>query len=254
MKEEKEIKLVGIYNLWDGEEIFEHSYRNMAPLLDAVIIVWSRLSNSCQSVGCYDPTKYPNAIHINHEPSPGKGKQSNERDKRNAGLREAKRLGFTHFLMLDCDEFYEPIEFVKEIDRFKDPDLHGLVCRVKTYFKNPSLTIGYDPVTYVPFIQKITPSLHYSMNRRYPFAYDSNGPRIDPTRQLNIKRGVEWSTVTMHHYSHVRNDIRVKIENSSANLGRSSLLEDWLNAKEGYLVKMYNRVLVSCDNQFNIQL
>ncbi len=92
------------------------------------------------------------------------------------------------------------------------------------------------------------------MNKRYPFAYDANGPRIDPTRQLNIKRGVEWSTITMHHYSHVRNDIRVKIENSSANLGRSTLLEDWLNAKEGYLVKMYNRVLEKVPNYFNIQL
>lgn len=248
------MKLVAIYILFDGEEIFEHSYRNIEPLVDDVIIVWSRLSNSCQSVGCYDPLKYPNAIHVNHEPSIGKIKQANERDKRNAGLREAKRQNFTHFLMMDVDEFYDPQEFLMEKHRIEHKNLEGLVCRVKTYFKTPSLTIGYDPNTYVPFIHKLTPSLHYGMNKRYPFAYDKNGPRIDPTRQLNIKRGVEWSDITMHHYSHVRNDIRVKIENSSANLGRSTLLEDWLNAKEGYFVKMYQRTLVSCENQFNIQL
>lgn len=249
------MKICAIYIVFDGEEIFEHSYRNIAPLVDDVIVVWSRLSNSCQSVGCYDPLKYPKAIHVNHEPSIGKIKQANERDKRNAGLREAKRRGFTHFLMCDVDEFYEPQEFLMEKHRIAhNKNLEGLVCRVKTYFKSPELTIGYDPVTYVPFIHKLTPSLHYGMNKRYPFAYDANGPRIDPTRQLNIKRGVEWSDITMHHYSHVRNDIRVKIANSSANLGRSTLLEDWLNAKEGYFVKMYQRTLVSCENQFNIQL
>jgi len=251
------MKLVAIFNLWDGEEIFEHSYRNILPLVDGVIIVWSRLSNSCANVGNFDPSKYK-CISVNHEPSPGKSKQSNERDKRNAGLREAKRHNFTHFIMMDCDEFYDPEEFLREKERFvskKENELQGLVCRVKTYFKSPELTIGYDPVTFVPFIHKLTNSLHYSMNRGYPFAYDSNGGgRIDPTRQLNIKRGVEWSTITMHHYSHVRNDIRVKIENSSANLGRSSLLDDWLNAKEGYFVKMYNRVLEKCPNYFNIQL
>lgn len=247
------MKLVLIYNLWDGEEIFKHSYENMAPLSDGVIIVWSRLSNNCQNVGNFDVTKYK-AISVNHEPSPAKTKQENERDKRNAGLREAKRHDFTHFLMLDCDEVYDPQEFLMEKQRIEKNNLDGLVCRVKTYFKRPDLTIGYDPSTRVPFIHKLTPSLHYGMNKRYPFAYDEGGARIDPTRQLNIKRGVEWSDITMHHYSHVRNDIRVKIENSSANLGRSSLLEDWLNAKEGYFVKMYNRVLVSCKNQFNIQL
>lgn len=247
-------KLCAIYNIWDGEEIFMHSYRNILPLVDSVIIVWSRLSNNCNNVGAFDPKRYPEAMHVNHEPSPGKSKHENERDKRNAGLREAKRYNFTHFLMMDVDEFYDPTEFEIEKERVINNDLEGLVCRVKTYFKSPELTIGYDPNTFVPFIHKVTPSLRYAMNKRYPFAYDRNGPRIDPTRQLNIKRGVEWSTITMHHYSHVRNDIRVKIENSSANLGRSTLLEDWLNAREGYHVKMYDRDLVKCENQFNIQL
>lgn len=251
------MNLVAIYNIWDGVEIFEHSYRNIRPLVDSVIIVWSRLSNNCQNTGNYDPSKYPGAIHVNHEPSPAKTKQHNERDKRNEGLREAKRHSFTHFLMLDVDEFYDPEEFLFEKAKFdakRKDELLGLVCNVKTYFKRPDLTIGYDPSTRVPFIHKLMPSLHYGMNKRYPFAYDAGGARIDPTRQLNIKRGVEWSDITMHHYSHVRNDIRVKIENSSANLGRSTLLEDWLNAKEGYRVKMYDRVLEKCDNQFNIQL
>jgi hypothetical protein len=243
-----------IYIAWDGLEILKHSYTNMAPLADGVIIVWSTLSNSCQNTGAFDPADYRGDTLVHHEPSPAKTKQENERDKRNAGLREAKRQGYTHFLMLDVDEIYDPQEFLMEKERFRDSNLEGLVCGVKTYFKSPTLTIGADPNTRVPFIHKISPSLHYAMNKRYPFAYDKNGPRIDPTRQLNIKRGVEWSDITMHHYSHVRIDIRVKIENSSANLGRSSLLEDWLNAKEGYRVKMYDRVLVSCENQFNIEL
>lgn len=251
------MRLCLIYCVWDGLEILKHSYRNMAPLADSTIIVWSRLSNNCQNVGDFDPWDYrePNTIFVNHEPSPAKTKQTNERDKRNAGLQEAKRHGFTHFLMLDADEIYDPEEFNREKERIEKKDLNGLVCGLKVYFKRPDLTIGSDPATRVPFIHKLTPSIHHCLNKRYPFAYDERGgARIDQTRQLNINRGVEWSDITMHHYSHVRNDIRVKIENSSANLGRSSLLEDWLNAKEGYFVKMYQRTLVSCENQFNIQL
>ena len=123
------MKLVLIYIAWDGDEILEHSYRNMRPLVDDIIIVWSRLSNSCANVGNFDPSKYK-CISVNHEPSPGKSKQMNERDKRNAGLREAKRQGFTHFLMADCDEFYVPEEFLREKERFEDNngnELQGIV-------------------------------------------------------------------------------------------------------------------------------
>lgn len=248
------MKLCAIFNVWDGEEIFKYSFENIRPLVDDVIIVWSRLSNSCQSIGGFDPTKYK-AIYVNHEPNIGRTKHDNERDKRNAGLREAKRQGFTHFIMMDIDEFYDHDEFISDKERIKKDNLNGLVCQVKLYFKRPDLTLGLDPSTRVPHIQKIVPSLHFAMNKRYPFAYDDKGGcRIDPTRQTNIKNGVEWSKSTMHHYSHVRDDIRIKIENSSANLSRSSLLDDWLNAKEGYFVKMYNRELVSCENKFNIQI
>ena len=248
------MKIVAIFNIWDGEEIFKHSFENIRPLVDDVIIVWSRLSNSCQIVGNFDPTKYK-AISVNHEPSMGKTKHENERDKRNAGLREAKRRNFTHFIMCDADEFYDPNEFLADKERVEKDDLNGLVCNLQIYFKRPDLTIGLDPTTRVPTIQKLTPSVHFAPNKRYPFAYDERGGcRIDPTRQLNTKDKVEWSETIMHHYSHVRDDIRVKIASSSANLGRSSLLEDWTNAEEGYFVKMYQRTLVKCENQFNIQL
>lgn len=247
-----DIKLCAIFVIWDGEEIFKHAYRCILPLVDDVIIVWSRVSNAGNE-GDFDPTRYP-GIHVNFEPEPIKQRQINERNKRNAGLREAKRHNFTHFLMMDCDEFYDPNEFLAEKERIVRNNLNGLVCRVKTYIKSPELTVGYDPSTRVPFIHKLHSSIHYCLNRRYPFAYDANGPRIDPTRQLNINNGIEWSDITMHHYSHVRKDIRIKIANSSANLGRSSLLEDWMNAKEGYFCKLYNKPIERCENRFNIEI
>jgi hypothetical protein len=98
------------------------------------------------------------------------------------------------------------------------------------------------------------PHLQYRTNKSYPYAYDENGARIDPTRQLNIDKRVEWSdNIVMDHFSWVREDIGSKINNSSANLkGNKMILEDYENAKEGYFVKMYGRTLVRCENKYNL--
>jgi hypothetical protein len=60
----------------------------------------------------------------------------------------------------------------------------------------------------------------------------------------------------MHHYSYVRKDINLKIENSSANLKRSRhiIYEELVNAKPGYLSKLYHQELKECENYFNIQI
>jgi hypothetical protein len=110
--------------------------------------------------------------------------------------------------------------------------------------------------TLVPFIHKLTPDIKFGKFQDYPFAYDDKGnAHIDPTRRLNVTRNVYFSeTLTMHHYSWVRSDYNLKINNSSAskNLKKSSIYRDLNEAKEGHYNEFYRSHLTVCDNYFNL--
>jgi hypothetical protein len=218
-----------------------------------VIVVYSIYSNFGELDSQFDFEE--NTIYEKYHPDFNIKPSENERNKRNIGLNKARDLGFTHFINMDADEFYLPKEFKKEKERIEQNDLAGLVCRVKCYFAHPCLTIGYD-ITLVPFIHKIMPELRFTWNTNYPFAFE--GPkreiRIDPTRQMNIDSGVEWSDVTMFHYSWIRDDYQKKIRNSTAreNIERSTIVKDLLNAKEGYYCEFYGKQLEASSDLFNL--
>lgn len=245
------MKLAAIFIVWDDWDLLELSLQNIRPLVDDVFIISSALSNYGERslIPAHVERKNNNIFDpdLNFQPN------TNERAKRNFGLQKARELGYTHFIMLDADEFYEPEAFLKERTRIEREDLTGTVCRLKTYFKSPTLTIGLD-TTLVPFIHKITPELKFEWNRAYPYAWEGKNIRIDPTRQLNITSGVEMSEIIMHHFSWIRSDIRKKIRNSTArqNIERSTIVKDYLNAKEGYFCEFYQKTLVACENLFNI--
>lgn len=231
----------------------------MRPLVNGVIVIYSEKSSFGEFSPVMDFTGWP--VHV-FQCEPQGDARTSETNKRNFGLQKARELGYTHFLSMDADEFYEPEEFLREKKRFENPNLAGLVCRVKCYFGSPTLTIGYD-TTLVPFIHKITPTISHEFNRNYPFAWtDKDGEaftqkkriRIDPTRSLNINSGVEWSDITLHHYSWVRKDPQKKIRNSTAraNIERSTVVQDLLNAKEGYFCQFYGKVLQRSPDIFGL--
>lgn len=248
-----DFKVVAIYNVWDDWELLRHSVKNIRPLVDGVIIVYSNQSNSGEISPI--PQEWISHESVRCEPDLKKSLRENETFKRNTGLKKAKELGFSHFLMCDADEMYEPSEFLKEKERIFKNDIAGTVCRTKVYFREPTLTIGYD-VTLVPFIHKITPDLSFTWNTKYPFAFEGarREIRIDPTRQMNINSGVEMSEITMHHMSWVRSDVRKKIRNSTArqNIENSTIVEDYINSKAGYYCEFYKTKIESCENLFNL--
>ena len=253
------MKLAAVYNSWDDWEILEHSIKNIRPLVDLVIVVYSKTSNYGEvstgpdgSAHQFDITNIP-VFFFRCEPILTLRPEENERMKRNEGLRYAKELQATHFLMMDSDEVYEPEPFLKEKERFLNSDLQGLVCASQVYFKSPRLTIGLD-TTRVTFIHKITPNLRFEWNKKFPFAFDKMAIRIDPTRMLNINSGVEWSDIIMHHYSWVRSDFEKKIRNSTAraNIERSTIRQDLALAKEGYFCEFYQKTLIRASVDFNI--
>jgi hypothetical protein len=241
------MRLVAIYNIWNDWDLLEHSLKNIRPLVDGVIIVASENSNH----GEFSPI--PDIADVYRREPQFRYARNSETDKRNYGLMVARGQNYTHFLTMDADEFYEQEVFLKEKEKFKNPDLKGLVCQCQTYFKSPQLTIGLD-TTLVPFIHELTPTIRHEFNRRYPFAWIDGGIKIDPTRSLNINSGVERTDLIMHHYSWVRKDYKLKIRNSTArlNLERSTVLNDLLVAKEGSYVEFYQRHLQRSTVDFGI--
>lgn len=250
------MKLAAIYNVWaDGLDLLRPSVENILPEVDQVIIVFSNYSNYGHYIPftCLDP--HEKIVYHNCEPNLNMAPHENETVKRNLGLAWAKENGFTHFIGLDADEFYEREQLRIEKYHIEKNNLAGMVCGIKVYFKSPTLTVGFDH-TLVPFIHKITPGLKFLLNsKNYPYAYDDAGnAHIDPTRRLNISSGVEFSNVVMHHYSWVRSDYNLKIENSAArnNLRKSSIYDDLKNAAPGVYNQFYRAELKKCENLFNL--
>jgi hypothetical protein len=246
--------IAAVFNVWaDCLCLLPYAIENIRPVVDEIIVVYSWKSNRGQTVH-YELPK--DCLLVQCEPQTTVP-HINETAKRNAGLDAARKLGFTHFIMMDSDEFYVQSDFKREKTLIELNKVSGSVCRVKTYFKSPTLSIGYDS-TLVPFIHKITPTVRYHLKYpNYPYAYDKGQARIDCTRRLNIKSGVVFSDITMHHYSYVRKDMGLKLANSSANFkgSRSEIIyEDLKNAKPGYFCKGYQRELIECENIFNLPI
>jgi hypothetical protein len=247
------MKLVAIYNAWsDCLDLLEKSIDNIAPVVEGVYVVWSNQSNHGQNIPF--TFRHPKAQFFHCEPVPGFAPHDNETTKRNFGLIQAKKDGFSHFLMMDCDEFYVQQDvFDGKVQMIHD-DLNGLVCPLRVYIKEP--TLWCTDHTLVPFIQKLTPDVTVGAHKYFPFAYDDLGhAHIDPTRRPSHRDRIKMSSATMHHFSYVRKDMELKINNSSANLKRSRevIYRDLENARPGYVSELYHRELQECEDLFKIK-
>ncbi len=251
------MKLAAIYNVWDGVELLEGSIDCIAKDVDVIIIVWQRVSNFG---GFFDPfpaiekivSKYPTKAFglSKYIPEQNKGGAYNEKKKRNIGLDLAKFSGCTHFLHLDCDEYYEDFAAAKK--QYIDSQIPGSVCKIITYFNKPTYQLDGLDNYYVPFIHELKADT-VAGERNYPFY-------VDPTRRINEKYVICLATV-MHHFSYVRENIMRKVNNSSAkaNIERMDLMADYFIVEEmanpeGYFVKDFDKKIKIVENKFNISV
>ncbi len=250
------MKLGAVFCVWgDTLDLLEKSIDNILPSVDHVFVIASKTSNHGLTLDYEIKQRDKVTIHW-LEPNKKHLPKENECDKRNFGLAKAREAGMTHFVNLDGDEFYIREEFESEVKRIVGGGYEGSVCRLKVYISEP--TLWCDDHTLVPFIHKITPFLRFQLEaKNYPFAYDTNKKaHIDPTRRLNLLKGVEMSDIYMHHFSYVRENMELKIQNSTAKhtleKRRSLIYSELENAKEGYVSKMYNSPLRKSENLFNL--
>jgi hypothetical protein len=241
------MKLAAIYNLWDGEELLRGSVKCIEDHVDAIIIVYQSISNFGE---VYCPLSslrdLEHCYFVKFAPEEGSG-FANEKRKRNLGITVAKGLECTHFIAMDCDEYYPNFGAAKQL--YIDSGKEGSVCKMMTYFKDPTLCFENPDNYYVPFIHKLNPNTETGLPG-YPFY-------VDPTRAINTTDVIELP-ILMHHFSWVRKDIKKKIRNSSAknNIACSNLEADYFNpnVKEGYFVKDFGQKLMRVPNVFSINI
>lgn len=245
--------LVAIIVAWD-HELLRACADNFLKSVDKVIIVYSNFSNHGNKLR-FPTEQFQDCILVSHEPDLGLIPHKNEQNKRNTGLQKAKEIGAEYFIMADMDEFYQPEDVRFWYEYLRHCNVDGLVCRSHVYFGSPALTIGED-VTFVPFIHRVKPEIKYIFTQDYPYTRYEGKLRIDPTRRLNLTANVRLIGCVCHHYSWVRTDFNVKIDNSSAGSLKKikqEILLDLQNAKQGYFVKsIYQKELKEAPNLFNL--
>lgn len=237
------IKIAALYSVFDGEEFLEASINQIRPHVDGVFCFY-------QVKGYGGEFYYGGKNEVNRlfDKDIIHGTVLNgsiqcefpERKKRENMIEFVRKLGYTHFIFIDCDEFYDSEEFAKAK---KEAIKHkATVCKMQTYFKQPNWTIGVDNY-HVPFICKISP-LQYGI-KWFNFI-------VDPTRHTKEKP-IEVD-ITMHHYSWVRKEIMRKVYNSTArdNILKSNLIDDYNNAKVGTIIKHWNKPIYETQDHFKL--
>jgi len=250
------MKLASIINVWaDCVELLPFCIKNHLEFCDNVIAVWSQNSNHFVKNDAVLEYIVANGHDsrvefVQLEPVKGLKPLANETRKRNHGIDIAYLKGFTHFLVADADEFYHPEEMERDKKRFDNQGLNGLVSPLIVYVGKP--TLWCEDHTLVPTIHKLTKDAYTGSFKEYPFAYTGQVARIDPSRRPNFLKGIETSDTKCHHFSYVRKDIDLKIDNSSANLknSREAIKQHIKNAAPGY--KSGYGILKECPNYFNI--
>jgi len=258
------MKLAAIYNVFDGEELLEGSIKQIDQSLDHIIIVWQETSNfgnkNKELKAHLDDLAFMNdkIELIKYEPDLDLGGTKNEIEKRYIGLKKAKELDCTHFLFMDCDEYYNSWEFIKAKEEIIEKHLEGTACYLYTYYKKPEWRLTPIEKYFVPFIHKIKANMEMG-NVPYPV-------NCDPTRRIGslVNNGnfkiLEPNLITMHHYSFVRKDIARKLLNSSASINWrdkiNAMLTEFNNVSVGDKLGFFytGHKLEQTDNHFNIDI
>lgn len=251
------MKLIAIYSVFDGEELLEYSIKSIRDSVDYVLVMYQTVSNfgvisdtveskinELKNKGLIDET-----IHFKTTKS---NPSINEITKRNLGIQRGKELGFTHFLTIDCDEFYFKEEFENAKNFIIREDIDSSVCWIQNYHKKPEYkVIGVSEPFKVPFINKLYEHTQLILGGQY-FT-----DMIDPTRITNTKdknHFFDKETIMMHHYTTIRKDIRKKYESWTCRLNykNDSVIDERANKVLNYNIETDEPKCELVNNYFNI--
>jgi hypothetical protein len=253
------MKLIAIYSVFDGEELLEYSIKSIRSSVDYVLVIYQKVSNfgvvnndvenevlQLKGEGLIDEIMYFKTIKQNP--------LLNEITKRNIGVERAKELGFTHFLTVDCDEFYFQKDFEEAKNFIIKENIDSSVCWVQNYHKIPEYKIiGLSEPFKVPFINKLYP--HTQLILGGPYFTDM----VDPTRITSTKDKsyfFDKEVIMMHHYTTIRKDIRKKYESWTCRLNyeNDGVIDERANKVLNYNIETDEPKCELVENYFNIKI
>lgn len=291
------MKLGACYNVFDGEELLEASILSIRTCVDYVVVVYQVISNwgnkhsnpffeeflldlkerkLVDELLRYEPRLFgleerkrmisqvanPNEIDT-HLENIG-NVFFNELQKRELGRQKCKANSCTHFMSMDTDEFYKSAQLLYVKKKVVEDGLDACACRMRIFFKLPIYEYyPPDDLNCVSLINEIKEHCPMLLSHPYPVI-------IDPTRRMaNFHRFHLFprEDIEMFHYSLVRKNMRVKLENVS-NRGNYDLynnLETFLARYEQWtlgdpvlhphpFIGSMFRSVRTVENLFNIQL
>lgn len=287
---EKKNKLGIAYNLFDGEELLEKSVLSIRNVADYVCVVWQRVSNNgnfadpylevflikLKEKGLIDelieyvPRKFTDMEKINmtHQESTYPmtdtpfaiyDRTCNELTKRNIGRIACKKNECSHFISMDTDEFYIENDLKKAFNEVLENNYSSSFALMKEYFKRPIYQIGTLNNGYlVPFIQKTELELKIGA---FNTKYFNKNYNVDPTRCVKIEEKdnhkiYNRNEIEMHHMTYVRNNISIKINNSTRQNNKFDTSDYINNWKFGDPIKIPNgkgnEYIIEVEDIFNI--
>ena len=210
------MRLAVAYNIFDGTENLEASVKNIRPVTDLLIGVYQTVSNYGNVIEQDIPSLLQRlGFHyiIEYIPKLGQTPHYNEIAKRNIGLDIARQNGCDMFMTMDCDELYNLTEFKRALSDFERSGCDASTCQMQTYYGNKDWVYKTAEDYHVPLFYKTDKhdTRRFKEFVHYPVT-------CDPTRKLPSNKVMVFprSVIQMHHYSYIRNDIRMKLINSSA--------------------------------------
>jgi len=208
------------YNVFNGEEHLLHSLRVMRKNVDYINLVVQFTSNS----GNRASPRLSEIIHQAHfenladtlevyEPDLAMPSAANEHKKRNIGLKLAKLAGITHFMTMDCDEYYLSQEFARAKEFIAVEKIETSAVPTYLHIKRPVWRSKEPDVTCCSFLTKISRTSEIVFDSAYPVL-------VDPTRRLHGDSTTfhffDTTMISMRHMNLVRDDdLRSKLANSS---------------------------------------
>ena len=226
------IKLGVSYNLFDGFELLEGSIKQIRQHVDYVSVVYQTISNFGNPC---DPELIPLLERLKSEglidelfeysPKINKGGHFNEIQKRNIGLALSQGAGCTHHMSMDSDEYYLPSEFESLKKTIIDGDYDSSYCQMQTYYKSWEYALDPPETYYVSLIFKIKSDSNFVLMAPSPVLVDPTR-RMSPTEKHIV---FERKDIQMHHGSYIRDNIRVKLTNSSASVNFTKDIDKIVN-------------------------
>lgn len=240
------------YNVFDGVELLEDSINYIKDFVDHISIIFQTESYwgnklSQKEINIVESLKERKIIDDLIYFDEKINIKIIQTYKRNLGKKIAMENGCTHYMTMDCDEFYTKDEFKKLIYYHNNyPEKISLMPLV-SYYKDTKNVINNQ--TYMDgdlYVSGFFP-VKYDLVLGFPLPI-----KVDPTRKPNEKDSSKYklwdrNEVKMHHLSYVRRNIFQKVNNAFSKFRYKDNQSHFKNIEKCYNNFEKDKIALSAD-------